>query len=128
MARSSPARQTVPTPKLNGRHSMTALTMRPTGLATASTRTSIVFCGEWQIGRIYQRKGFPDDVRFYWSLHGIVLTRAPGIHTDGAAPTLGAGQGGVRGELEAMAGGGEAGRGAVSATPRLGSRRCSHWT
>jgi hypothetical protein len=33
-------------------------------------------------------RAFPDDVRFYWSLHGVVLTRAPGIHTDGAAPTL----------------------------------------
>src|SRR3979490_166575 len=96
-----------------------ALTMRPTGLGSGAGKDDpdfVVYSGEWQIGRVYERKDFPDDVRFYWSVHGIVLTRAPGIHTDGAAPTLGAGQGGVRSELEAMAGGGEAGRGAVSAT------------
>jgi hypothetical protein len=40
------------------------------------------------IGRIYERNGFPDAVRFFWSLHGVVLTRPPGIHTDGHAPTL----------------------------------------
>jgi hypothetical protein len=25
---------------------------------------------------------------FFWSLHGVVLTRPPSIHTDGFAPTL----------------------------------------
>jgi hypothetical protein len=34
------------------------------------------------------RRGFPDDVRWMWSLYGVVLTRPPGIHTDGDAPTL----------------------------------------
>jgi hypothetical protein len=47
-----------------------------------------VFSGEWLIGRIYERNGFPDAVRFFWSLHGVVLARPPGIHTDGHAPTL----------------------------------------
>jgi hypothetical protein len=47
-----------------------------------------VLSGEWEIGRIYERHGFPEDVRFYWSLRGIVLTRQPSIHTDGAAATL----------------------------------------
>jgi hypothetical protein len=40
------------------------------------------------IGRIHERRGFPDAVRFFWSMHGVVLTRPPGIHTDGAAATL----------------------------------------
>ena len=31
---------------------------------------------------------FPDAVRFFWSLHGVVLTRPPEIHTDGYEPTL----------------------------------------
>lgn len=47
-----------------------------------------VFSGDWLIGRIYERKGFPDDVRFFWSLHGAVLTRPPDIHTDGHTPSL----------------------------------------
>jgi hypothetical protein len=40
------------------------------------------------IGRIYERNGFPDAVRFFWSLHGVALTRAPDIHTDGHTPSL----------------------------------------
>jgi hypothetical protein len=47
-----------------------------------------VFSGDWLIGRIYERKGFPDDVRFFWSLHGVVLTRPPDIRTDGHTPSL----------------------------------------
>jgi hypothetical protein len=31
---------------------------------------------------VYERHGFPDDVRWLWSLYGVVLTRPPGIHTD----------------------------------------------
>jgi hypothetical protein len=48
--------------------------------------------------------GFPDDVRWSWSLYGIVLTRPPGIHTDGHAPTFEAAKAEVRSGLEAMAG------------------------
>ena len=47
------------------------LTMRPTGLGHGVYKDSIdygVFSGEWQIGRIYERRGFPDDVRWSWSL------------------------------------------------------------
>ena len=35
-----------------------------------------IFSGEWLIGR-YERNGFPDEVRFFWSLHGVVLTQPP---------------------------------------------------
>jgi hypothetical protein len=42
----------------------------------------------WQIGRIYERRGFADAVRWSWSLYGVVLTRPPGINTDGHAATL----------------------------------------
>ncbi len=44
------------------------LTMRPTGLGHGVYKDIIdygVFGGEWGIGRIYERRGFPDDVRFY---------------------------------------------------------------
>ena len=67
-----------------------ALTMRPTGLGHGVYKDDIdfgVFSGEWLIGRIYERRGFPDDVRWSWSLYGVVLTRPPSIH-DGDAPTL----------------------------------------
>ena len=47
-----------------------------------------VFSGEWLIGRIYERRGFPNDVSFFWSLHGVALTRSPGVCTDGYTPSL----------------------------------------
>jgi hypothetical protein len=67
------------------------LTMRPTGLGHGFYKDAIdysIFAGDWVIGRIYERHGFPVAVRFFWSLHGVVLTRAPGIPTDGHEPTL----------------------------------------
>ena len=62
------------------------LKMRPIGLGSGAYKDNVdynVFSGEWLIGRIYERNGFPDEVRFFWSLHGVVLTRPPSIHTDG---------------------------------------------
>ena len=60
------------------------LKMRPIGLGSGAYKDNVdynVFSGEWLIGRIYERNGFPDEVRFFWSLHGVVLTRPPSIHT-----------------------------------------------
>jgi hypothetical protein len=54
-----------------------ALTMRPTGLGHGAYKDDsdyVVYSGEWEIGRIYERRGFPDDVRWSWSLYGVVLT------------------------------------------------------
>ena len=68
-----------------------ALTMRPTGLGHGVYADAIdysVFAGAWNIGRIYERRGVSDAVRFFWSLHGVVLTRPPSVHTYGHAPTL----------------------------------------
>jgi hypothetical protein len=65
-----------------------ALKLRPTGLGSGAGKDDpdfVVYSGEWEIGRIYERRGFPDDVRWVWSLYG---ARPPGIHTDGAAATL----------------------------------------
>jgi hypothetical protein len=67
------------------------LTMRPTGLGHGVYKDAIdyaVFRGAWNIGRIYERRGFSDAVRFFWSLHGVVLTRPPDTHTDGHEPIL----------------------------------------
>ena len=67
------------------------LKLRPTGLGSGAGKDDpdfVVYSGAWQIGRIYGRRGFPDAVRWSWSLHGVVLTRPPSIQTDGFAPTL----------------------------------------
>ena len=67
------------------------LKLRPTGLGSGAYKDSVdynVLSGKWLIGRIYERNCFPDEVRFFCSLHGVVLTRPPSIHTDGFAPTL----------------------------------------
>ena len=50
------------------------LKLRPTGLGSGAYQDNIdynIFSGEWLIGRIYERNGFPDEVRFFWSLHGV---------------------------------------------------------
>ena len=50
------------------------LTMRPTGLASPGDKDRqdvTVYCGEWAVGRIYEQRGGPDSMRWFWSLHGI---------------------------------------------------------
>ena len=46
------------------------LTMRPTGLGSGIDKDRpdyTVFCGEWAIGRIYETRGGPDHLRWFWS-------------------------------------------------------------
>ena len=68
------------------------LKLRSTGLGHGVYKDNIdydVFSGEWLIGRIYERNGFPDAVRFFWSLHGVALTRcARHSAPDGHTPSL----------------------------------------
>jgi hypothetical protein len=48
------------------------LTMRPTGLGHGVYKDVPdygVFCGEWCIGRIYQRRTGPESLRWFWALH-----------------------------------------------------------
>ena len=48
-----------------------ALTMRPTGLGSGIDKDRpdyTVFTGDWEIGRIYQSRGGPDSLRWFWSL------------------------------------------------------------
>jgi len=52
------------------------LTNRPHGIYNDAVDFR-VFSGDWAIGRIYERKGFGDAVRYFWSLHGVVPTRPP---------------------------------------------------
>ncbi len=55
--------------------------MRPTGLDSGIDKDRpdySVFSGEWEIGRIYQTRGGPDSLRWFWSMtvNG-PMTRAP---------------------------------------------------
>jgi hypothetical protein len=49
-----------------------ALTMRPSGLGSEIDKDRadyLIFCGEWNIGRIYEIRGGPDHLRWFWALH-----------------------------------------------------------
>ena len=92
------------------------LKMRPTGLGHGVYKDNVdygVFCGEWCIGRIYETRTGPADLRWFWALH--VAQQAAELRTDNRAATLDAGQGRVRGELEAVEGVGGVGRSLKSA-------------
>jgi hypothetical protein len=52
-----------------------ALTMRPTGLGSGIDKDRqdyTVYTGGWDIGRIYEVRGGPEHLRWFWSfaLHG----------------------------------------------------------
>jgi hypothetical protein len=67
-----------------------SLKLRQTGVASPvdkDRKDYAVFSGEWEMGRIYEERGSPQHLRWYWSLHGI-LGKPLGIRTDGRAPTL----------------------------------------
>jgi hypothetical protein len=47
------------------------LTMRPNGLGSGIDKDRpdcTVYCGEWNVGRIYQTRGDPDNLTRFWSL------------------------------------------------------------
>ena len=49
-----------------------ALRLRPTGLGHGVYKDDIdfgVFSGEWCIGRIYEKRRGPEDMRWFWALH-----------------------------------------------------------
>ena len=57
-----------------GRSEATAglmLTMRPTGLGAGIDKDRqdfTIYCGGWAVGRIYETRGGPDHLRWFWSL------------------------------------------------------------
>ena len=66
------------------------LTMRPTGLESPVDKDRpdfTIFSGDWAMGRIYEYRGAPVNLRWFWSLHGIV-SKPLAMRTDGRAPTL----------------------------------------
>ena len=47
------------------------LTMRPTGLGSGIDKDRpdyTVVTGEWEVGRIYETRGGPDSLRWFWSM------------------------------------------------------------
>jgi hypothetical protein len=48
-----------------------ALKLRPTGLGSGIDKDRAdytVYCGGWDVGRIYQTRGGPDTLRWFWSM------------------------------------------------------------
>ena len=47
------------------------LKLRPTGLGSGIDKDRsdyTVYTGEWEVGRIYQTRGGPDSLRWFWSM------------------------------------------------------------
>ena len=66
-----------------------ALTTRPAGLSSGIDQDCAdytVFCGEWNIGRIYEVRGGPEHLRWSWSLH--FPSKQESLRTDNRVATL----------------------------------------
>ena len=60
---------------MNGQHAVNELSdapqLRPTCLGSGLDKDRPdypVYCGEWDVGRIYQTRGGPDSLRWFWSM------------------------------------------------------------
>jgi hypothetical protein len=63
--------------------------MRPAGLSSGideDREDDTVFCGEWNIGRIYEIRGGPEHLRWSWSLH--FPSKPESLRTDNRVATL----------------------------------------
>jgi hypothetical protein len=61
--------------------------MRTAGLSSGIDKDRAdytVFCGEWNIGRIYERNGFPDEVRFFCAIMECPVCLAEVLDQSGA--------------------------------------------
>jgi hypothetical protein len=64
------------------------LTLRPTGLGSPldkDRRDCTVFSSEFAVGRIYEERGEPTDLQWFWAITGI-FGRPPDMRMDGHAP------------------------------------------
>jgi hypothetical protein len=88
-----------------------ALTMRPAGLSSGIDQDRAdytVFCGEWNIGGIYEVRGGPEHLRWFWAFH--FPSKPESLRTDNRVATLDVAKAEFEGELAAMAGVGKATR------------------
>jgi len=91
------------------------LTMRPTGLGSGIDKDRpdyTVVTGEWEVGRIYETRGGPDNLRWF-----LVDDRQRSDDTLGSRGDPGGSQGAISEKLGRLEGVGELGR------DRLGQRR-----
>jgi hypothetical protein len=72
------------TPALEWRLFSARLVWAPRSTRTVRTTAS---SREWRIGRIYEIRGGPDHLRWFWALNGILGTPA-GLRTDDRSATL----------------------------------------
>ena len=66
------------------------LALRPTGLNPPADKDRsgyTLFSGEFAVGRIYEERGAPADVQWFWAITGIFGAPAD-MRMDGHAPTL----------------------------------------
>jgi len=76
--------------QVRGREQSMGLALRPTGLnppADKDRSDYTLFSGEFAVGRIYEERGAPADVQWFWAITGIFGTPAD-MRMDGHAPTL----------------------------------------
>src|SRR6476660_9402521 len=66
------------------------------------------------VGRIYERRGFSPDIRWEWSVHGIVLRRSPRIRSNGCSGRAWVSESRASEVLGRVEGVGEAGGGALA--------------
>jgi len=66
------------------------LALRPTGLNPPADKDRsgyTLFSGEFAVGRIYEERGAPADVQWFWAITGI-FGAPTDMRMDGHAPTL----------------------------------------
>ena len=66
------------------------LTLRPPGLGPPADKDRsdyTLFSGEFAVGRIYEERGAPADLQWFWAITGIFGTPAD-MRMDGHASTL----------------------------------------
>jgi hypothetical protein len=66
------------------------LTLRPAGVgapADGGRGDYTLFSGEFAVGRIYEERGAPADLKWFWAITGIFGAPAE-MRMDGHAPTL----------------------------------------
>jgi hypothetical protein len=70
-------------------HGLRCLKLCPTGLGSGIDKDRAdytVFCGEWNIGRIYEVRGGPEHLRWFWALH--FPSKPENLRTDNRVATL----------------------------------------
>ena len=93
--------------------------MRPTGLGSGIDKDRpdyTVVTGEWEVGRIYETRGGPDNLRWF-----LVDDRQRSDDTLGSRGDVSGGEGAVSEELGRTEGVGEVGRGAMTRLEQRGA-------